>query len=86
MTNNTFFADQLLIWFDQHGRHHLPWQKDRTGYRVWVSEIMLQQTQVMTVIPYLVSGQVWAITLERAICMPVPSRLLNNIKAICPTT
>lgn len=52
MTNNTFFADQLLIWFDQHGRHHLPWQKDRTGYRVWVSEIMLQQTQVMTVIPY----------------------------------
>jgi A/G-specific adenine glycosylase len=52
MTTNTSFAEQLLIWFDQHGRNHLPWQKNRTGYRVWVSEIMLQQTQVVTVIPY----------------------------------
>lgn len=52
MTPNTPFAEQLLSWFDQHGRNHLPWQKNRTGYRVWVSEIMLQQTQVATVIPY----------------------------------
>mgnify|MGYP000020492148 FL=1 len=52
MTTNASFADQLLSWFDQHGRNHLPWQKNRTGYRVWVSEIMLQQTQVITVIPY----------------------------------
>lgn len=52
MTRNTSFAAQLLTWFDQHGRNHLPWQTDRTGYRVWVSEIMLQQTQVITVIPY----------------------------------
>jgi len=42
----------LLRWFDQHGRHGLPWQKRPTPYRVWVSEIMLQQTQVATVIPY----------------------------------
>lgn len=46
------FSHSLLAWFDQHGRHDLPWQIDRTPYRVWVSEIMLQQTQVTTVIPY----------------------------------
>ena len=48
----TSFAKQLLDWFDQHGRKSLPWQTDKTPYRVWVSEIMLQQTQVATVIPY----------------------------------
>ncbi len=46
------FAARLLRWFDSHGRHDLPWQVDATPYRVWVSEIMLQQTQVQTVIPY----------------------------------
>ncbi len=46
------FANTLLKWFDQHGRKDLPWQQDKTPYRVWVSEIMLQQTQVATVIPY----------------------------------
>ncbi len=52
MTTKQAFADALLHWFDQHGRSHLPWQHNRTPYRVWVSEIMLQQTQVMTVIPF----------------------------------
>lgn len=46
------FAELLLDWFDDHGRHDLPWHKPRTAYHVWVSEIMLQQTQVKTVIPY----------------------------------
>jgi len=46
------FSTRLLAWFRQHGRHDLPWQLERTPYRVWVSEIMLQQTQVVTVIPY----------------------------------
>ncbi len=46
------FAPRLLAWFDVHGRHDLPWQQPRTPYRVWVSEVMLQQTQVATVIPY----------------------------------
>lgn len=46
------FAERLLYWFDQHGRHDLPWQHPRTPYRVWLSEVMLQQTQVQTVIPY----------------------------------
>jgi len=46
------FAARLLGWHARHGRHDLPWQKRRTPYRVWVSEIMLQQTQVATVIPY----------------------------------
>jgi len=46
------FAKTLLTWFDKYGRHDLPWQHPRTPYRVWLSEIMLQQTQVATVIPY----------------------------------
>lgn len=46
------FRQRVLEWFDHHGRSHLPWQQARTAYRVWVSEIMLQQTQVTTVIPY----------------------------------
>ncbi|HHJ36475.1 MAG TPA: adenine DNA glycosylase [Gammaproteobacteria bacterium] len=46
------FAERLLLWYQQHGRHDLPWQQDRSLYSVWVSEIMLQQTQVATVIPY----------------------------------
>lgn len=46
------FAHKVLNWFDQHGRKHLPWQQGITPYRVWLSEIMLQQTQVATVIPY----------------------------------
>jgi A/G-specific adenine glycosylase len=45
-------AARLLPWFEQHGRRHLPWQSDPTPYRVWISEVMLQQTQVETVIPY----------------------------------
>ena len=45
------FAERLLAWWDRHGRHDLPWQHPRTPYRVWISEIMLQQTQVRTVIP-----------------------------------
>ena len=46
------FAKRLLQWFDEFGRKDLPWQQDARAYPVWVSEIMLQQTQVQTVIPY----------------------------------
>ena len=46
------FARSVLHWYHQHGRNDLPWQLDKTPYRVWLSEIMLQQTQVATVIPY----------------------------------
>ncbi|MDQ7735572.1 A/G-specific adenine glycosylase [Halomonas sp. SpR1] len=46
------FQRRLLVWFDRYGRHDLPWQSPRSAYRVWVSEIMLQQTQVATVIAY----------------------------------
>ena len=46
------FARRLLAWHARHGRHDLPWQRPRTPYRVWVSEIMLQQTQVATALPY----------------------------------
>lgn len=46
------FGHLTLEWFDEHGRKHLPWQQSQTPYRVWVSEIMLQQTQVATVIGY----------------------------------
>ncbi len=50
--SNLAFQQQVLDWFVKHGRKHLPWQQDITAYRVWISEIMLQQTQVTTVIPY----------------------------------
>ncbi|MFB1010640.1 MAG: A/G-specific adenine glycosylase [Thiopseudomonas sp.] len=46
------FAPAVLAWAAMHGRHDLPWQQDVTPYRVWISEIMLQQTQVVTVIDY----------------------------------
>lgn len=46
------FASRVLSWFDEHGRKDLPWQQNINPYRVWVSEIMLQQTQVQTVVPY----------------------------------
>ncbi|MFZ2725545.1 MAG: A/G-specific adenine glycosylase [Methylococcaceae bacterium] len=46
------FQQCILNWFDSHGRKHLPWQQNSSPYWVWLSEIMLQQTQVNTVIPY----------------------------------
>jgi A/G-specific adenine glycosylase len=46
------FARRLTEWHGRHGRHDLPWQASRDPYRIWLSEIMLQQTQVDTVIPY----------------------------------
>lgn len=52
MQQESPIAQRLLAWFDSAGRKHLPWQRDSTPYRVWVSEIMLQQTQVATVIPF----------------------------------
>lgn len=45
-------TDTLLMWHQTNGRHNLPWQNTRDAYQIWVSEIMLQQTQVSTVIPY----------------------------------
>src|SRR6185295_3183252 len=52
ITTQPPFAERLLRWFDDHGRKNLPWQVEPTSYRIWISEIMLQQTQVSTVIPY----------------------------------
>jgi len=46
------FSDAVIGWQKQHGRHALPWQNTRDAYRIWLSEIMLQQTQVSAVIPY----------------------------------
>jgi len=50
--NSKSFSTAVISWYRKHGRKNLPWQKNRTAYRVWLSEIMLQQTQVTTVIPY----------------------------------
>jgi len=50
--NNSSFSARLLAWYRSHGRHDLPWQGTRDAYRIWVAEIMLQQTQVAAVIPY----------------------------------
>ncbi len=46
------FSNNILAWYEQHGRKDLPWQQPRSAYCVWISEIMLQQTRVATVIPY----------------------------------
>ncbi|MGX2974982.1 A/G-specific adenine glycosylase [Ursidibacter arcticus] len=51
-STNDDFAQAVLTWFEQYGRKHLPWQQQKTLYGVWLSEVMLQQTQVATVIPY----------------------------------
>tara|TARA_Y100000815_G_scaffold166282_1_gene150903 strand:- start:2105 stop:3166 length:1062 start_codon:yes stop_codon:yes gene_type:complete len=48
----TEFAQKLIEWWRQNGRKDLPWQRNKTAYRVWVSEVMLQQTQASTVVPY----------------------------------
>ena len=50
--NKSAFSARLLAWHKRHGRHDLPWQGTRDAYRIWVAEIMLQQTQVAAVIPY----------------------------------
>jgi A/G-specific adenine glycosylase len=50
--NKQDLAARLLAWHRRHGRHDLPWQRTRDAYRIWVAEIMLQQTQVAAVIPY----------------------------------
>ncbi len=46
------FAQKLILWQRRHGRHGLPWQGTRDPYRIWLSEVMLQQTQVAAVVPY----------------------------------
>ncbi|MFO1369169.1 MAG: A/G-specific adenine glycosylase [Marinagarivorans sp.] len=50
--NPARFRRAVLTWYQSHGRKHLPWQQNISPYRVWLSEVMLQQTQVETVIPY----------------------------------
>lgn len=52
MKSTASFASRIVTWYDNFGRKTLPWQQAKTPYSVWVSEIMLQQTQVATVIPY----------------------------------
>lgn len=52
MMQPSLFAQYTLDWYQQYGRKTLPWQQDKTPYKVWLSEVMLQQTQVATVIPY----------------------------------
>ena len=52
MSSKNTFSKKIISWYHEHGRKTLPWQINKTPYRVWISEIMLQQTQVATVIPY----------------------------------
>ena len=49
---NSNFSDSIVEWYKIYGRHDLPWRNSVTPYKVWISEIMLQQTQVKTAIPY----------------------------------
>lgn len=65
------FSDVLLTWFDLHGRKNLPWQQEKSPYRVWLSEIMLQQTQVTTVIPYFLTFTARFSTVEKLAAAPL---------------
>jgi A/G-specific adenine glycosylase len=65
------FAHRLIIWHRDYGRHDMPWQNTRDPYRVWLSEIMLQQTQVTTVIPYYEKFLMRFPTLETLAAAPV---------------
>ncbi|MEI7796921.1 MAG: A/G-specific adenine glycosylase [Methylococcaceae bacterium] len=71
------FSDALLAWFDTHGRKDLPWQQDKSPYRVWLSEIMLQQTQVATVIPYFQAFITKFPTVETLAAAPLDDVLLR---------
>jgi A/G-specific adenine glycosylase len=71
------FASTLLTWFDTHGRKDLPWQQDKSPYRVWLSEIMLQQTQVATVIPYFEAFVEKFPTVETLASAPLDDVLLH---------
>ena len=64
------FADQVIHWQKSSGRHHLPWQNTRDAYRIWVSEIMLQQTQVAAVIPYYLRFMVQFPSVQTLACAP----------------
>jgi A/G-specific adenine glycosylase len=65
------FARELLAWAGRHGRQRLPWQQNRTPYRVWVSEVMLQQTQVGTVIEYFERFMARFPTVKDLACAPL---------------
>jgi A/G-specific adenine glycosylase len=64
------FSELVLGWFDRHGRKDLPWQRDPSPYRVWVSEVMLQQTQVAVVIPYFERFMVRLPTVDALAAVP----------------
>jgi len=65
------FSSRLIRWHKYHGRHDLPWQNTRDPYRVWLAEIMLQQTQVATVIPYYQRFLARFATLDELAAAPV---------------
>ena len=65
------FQELILAWFDRHGRKDLPWQQAITPYRVWISETMLQQTQVATVVPYFNAFITTFPTVEQLAAAPI---------------
>ena len=76
MSSPSSFATRVLAWFDHWGRKDLPWQADISPYRVWVSEIMLQQTQVKTVIPYF-ERFIAALPTVQALAAAQPDQVLH---------
>src|SRR6266571_1441989 len=71
MTSKKRFSTQIIAWQRRHGRHDLPWQNTRDPYRIWLSEIMLQQTQVAAVIPYYERFIAEFLTLESLASAPL---------------
>ena len=77
MTPKPRFPETLLTWFEDNGRKDLPWQKNKTAYRVWVSEIMLQQTQVSSVIEYYQRFMTRFPTIQDLAAAPIDDVLSN---------
>jgi len=74
-SSNHNVTQAILSWYHQNGRSHLPWRKKISAYRVWIAEIMLQQTQVATVIPYFQRFMQTYPTLKKLANAPLPDIL-----------
>lgn len=84
------FSRQVLDWYQRFGRKTLPWQLEKTPYKVWLSEVMLQQTQVATVIPYFERfmarfprSPIWPPRRWMKFCICGPASAIMRARAIC---
>ena len=80
------FADEIVHWQKSHGRNNLPWQNTQDPYRVWLSEIMLQQTQVAAVLAYYARFVQRFVERAQALTRPPQSRPFRPVRAALPSS